>query len=944
MRILFILFFVLVTNAMAFADGNIAGKISDEKTGEPVIGATVMVKGTGKGTATDVDGRFQITIAAGDYSVEVRYLGYQPKDISDVVVKDGQTTTVDAVITEDSKTQLKDVVVTATLKRESVNALYVMQRNSVAVSSGISADVIQRTPDRNTGEVLKRVSGASVKDNKYVVIRGLSDRYNLAMVNNALMPSTEPDKKAFSFDVIPSNLIDNIIINKTASPDMPGDFAGGIVQVLTKGVPDRNFLNAGVGQGYNTQSTFEHVTVNKRAAGDYIGFPSGAGLPSAFGDNYREYKQMPSSAQVAATKALQNNYPEIKSANLPNTALQASLGNVQYLENGAKFGTIVGLSYRNSQTIIPDYIRGKYEQGEGRVSSYVIDQQNRFSSNLAGLANFSYVAGRSKFSFKNLYNKAYDNYYYTRNGHNTSNNQQIKMHSFVPSERQLYNTQLEGDHAIGARNIKVTWNLNYANLNTQQNDLRTAFYSRSASFDANDEPVVDEVQPFRIVDRNSRRFFSNQTDNNFGGNLTVSYPFEMFGLKQTFKTGYLGSYRTRTFGARTFQYEANDMSLDHDIEIMDVNTIFSDANIGGDGFRLNEITSPDDSYDATGLLNAGFVVLDNKLSDKWRAVWGVRIESYAQTLGALNRSGAAIDQTDVFNDVLPSLNISYDMNEKSKIRFGGSRTVNRPEFREIAPFQFIDFENLWTIAGNPALKRANINNFDLRYEFYPNPGEVITLGAFYKRFENPIEAKMNDQSNLDLFIFDYQNASSADAVGAELDIRKNMSFISPAKWAENLTLAGNFTYIYSKVDASFIGTINIPGTKTNRPLQGQSPYLVNVSALYNDPNSGWAFSALYNRIGHRIAIVGNGSIPTTWENGRDIVDLQISKQVLKKKGEVKLTVGDLLNSPTTYYWNTDTKDSYQAGASKVGNGNDQIFHQFKQGTTLSLGFNYRFGK
>ena len=203
---------------------------------------------------------------------------------------------------------------------------------------------------------------------------------------------------------------------------------------------------------------------------------------------------------------------------------------------------------------------------------------------------------------------------------------------------------------------------------------------------------------------------------------------------------------------------------------------------------------------------------------------------------------------------------------------------------------------------------------------------------------------MNDQSNLDLFIFDYQNASSADAVGAELDIRKNMSFISPAKWAENLTLAGNFTYIYSKVDASFIGTINIPGTKTNRPLQGQSPYLVNVSALYNDPNSGWAFSALYNRIGHRIAIVGNGSIPTTWENGRDIVDLQISKQVLKKKGEVKLTVGDLLNSPTTYYWNTDTKDSYQAGASKVGNGNDQIFQQFKQGTTLTLGFNYRFGK
>ncbi len=935
----FVLFLLAMLGTIgAMATGKITGMVTDEKTGDPIIGATVSLKNTSLGTATDVDGNYLLQVQPGTFTVTVNYIGYQTKEVADVVVTEGAATSVNIVIAESKSTQLEEVVVRTSMKKENIASLYMMQRNSIAVSSGISADIIQRTPDRNTGEVLKRVSGASVKDNKYVIIRGLNDRYNVAMVNNALMPSTEPDKKAFSFDVIPSNVIDNIIINKTASPDMPGDFAGGIVQVLTKDVPESDFLNVGVAATYNTQTTFKDFTSEERSAGDYLGFPKDKSLPGGFGSNYTKYAAKSLEDQVAAAKQLPNSYQTVTTAALPNTSLQLSGGKALHMKDGGKFGVIGGLSYRTGQTLVPDYKRGLFETA--RVSRYSTETQNRFSANLAGLANLSYVKGRSKISWKNLYNKMYDNNYYERLGYSTSNNQQFKLYSTIPSERQVVNSQLEGEHAFGERSVKLNWNLNYAGFTAKQEDLRTAFYGRSATFDANDEPV-EESLPYELVDRNSRRFFGKQTDNNFGGNFNVSYPFQMFGQKQTMKAGYLGLYKQRDFGMRVLQYDYRGNANDPE-RFLPVNQIFAPSNIATNGFTINEITNQTDKYEATALQNAAFLMFDNSFSSKWRLTWGVRFESYTQNLNGADRT-QKIDKTDVFNDVLPSLSLSYGVNDNSKLRLAASRTVNRPEFREIAPFQFVDFENLWTISGNPNLKRGNINNLDFRYEYYPNPGETITAGVFVKQFENPIEAKMDDQSNLDLLIFTYQNAKSASAVGAEIEIRKSLSFLSDASWLENLFIGGNVSYIYSRV-SNIIGTSNTIGTKAERPLQGQSPYLVNLSLLYNDAKSGWAISALYNRIGHRVAIVGSSSIPTTWENGRDIVDFSISKAVLKRRGEVKLMISDLLNQPTTLYWNTNDADSYQKGTQKIGAGYDQIFQQYTLGTNVTVGFNYKIGK
>lgn len=929
MRIISMLFTLLFISLQAIGQGKLAGKVTDDKTGESIIGANVIIKGTANGTSTDVDGNFTLNVAAGTYTVEVKYVGYQSKEVADVKVEGKGVTSVNITIAEASSTTLNEVVISTTLKKENVNALYVLQKNNVSVSSGISADVIQRSPDRNTGEVLKRVSGASLQNGKFVIIRGLNDRYNVAMVNGAQMPSTEPDRKAFSFDVIPSNLIDNIIISKTASPDMPGDFAGGIVQVMTKDVPEENFLNGSLSLGYNNQATFKDYYANKRTTGENFGFANSTNkLPSSFGNNREDYLNLSNDAKTEAAKQLPNNYATYKSTAMPNMGLQLSYGNVTKFKGGDKIGSVVGISYRNGYNQNPDFQRGTWN-GNGSNNSSSQDNLVKYSSSLAGIANFAYVSGKSKISFRNLFTTLHDQTNYSREGINDGSLQKLQGYSAIPYDRKLYNGQLEGDHAIGKKNIKLNWNLNYSSLNAKQTDLRTLFYTKTIQKDEQGN-VIDTIN-YSLNDRNSRRFFSELKDKNYSGNVSVTIPFDMFGQNQSFKAGYMALKRNRSFGARIFQYSYSNSTVTPGLPELPYDQILAPENLAySSGFELNEITNPTDEYTASSFLNAGYLMLDNHFSEKWRLSWGARVESYSQNLQAVDLSKKQIDTTSVVLDILPSINLSYSPGEKTKIRLSGSRTVNRPEFREIAPFQFLDLESNWTIIGNPYLSRANITNVDLRYEYYPQAGEVITVGGFFKHFQNPIENKMNSQSNLDLLIFGFENAPTATAIGAEIDVRKNLSFIADAKWLENLIVGGNFTYIKSNVD------FNAPGM-TARPLQGQSPYLINFSLLYNDTKTGIGVSALYNRAGERIFIVGTTTIPTTWENSRNVLDFQLSKSLFKKRAELKFTISDILNQPYTFYWNGDSKNGYSKAT-------DKTFQSYKMGTNYTLGFSYKFNK
>ena len=912
--ILPLLFLSLFVSAQSI---RLNGKVVNEKN-EPVPGASVSVEGITRVIVADIEGRFSLNLETGKkYVITITSAGYNAKSVEDVEVKKGEEGNVLTIVLENKS--LDAVVVRTSVRRESTAALINFQKNNSSLSSGLAADFIRRTPDKNTGEVLKRVSGASIQDNKFVVVRGLSDRYNQALLNDAPMVSSEPDKKAFSFDIIPSAMIDNVIINKTATPDMPGEFAGGLVQINTRDIPNKSQLSVGLSVGYNTQSTFKDFTSNARNSTDWLGFDNGnrnlpKGIPSTVG-----YRKMTDAQKIEATKLFKGDvYQEETNKAIPITTLNLTWSNVANFKDGSKLGTIVSVYHRQSQIIYDEVKRGRFQ--ENREAIFTGDeQQNRYSVNAGALANITYVKGKHKISFKNLFNQLYEDNYYTRSLANNNRNQVLELRSSFLNQRSLYSGQLEGEHALTASGIKLKWNGNFAYNFKSQPDFRTTQFGR---------PIENPDASFQMDDDDTRRFFSTLRDYTTGGNGSLSIPFTLGGAKQTLKVGGGSVLRVRDFKSRTFRYEA----ANHEIT-KPYNTAFRLENVNGQGVFLDEMTQNTDKYFGSSALNSGFVMFDNKIGDDFRLIWGLRAEFFHQFLSTRNQSDKRIVVDNEKWDFLPSVNLTYTINNKNQIRLAASRTVARPEFREIAPFQFFDYEQIWGLAGNPDLKRTAILNADLRYEFYPKSGELISFGILAKHFDDPIEMRMDQSTNADRWLFNYTNSDKATLYGAEVEIRKSLDFIAPA--LSPITFIGNFTYLDSKVTLT---TEQASGQKSDidRPLYGQSPYLINAGLQFS--KGEWNATALYNRIGPRLYVVGDPTIGffDLYEKPRNVIDLQLSKRVFSNKGELKLTVSDLLNNKFAFYDNPSDKAGYNASKG------DRINYSYTPGTNITIGFTYDF--
>lgn len=900
----------------------LSGKVVNEKN-EALSGVSVKVVGGTTGVSTNVEGRYSLNLNPGQkYEIEFSAVGYETKRISEIEVAQNLENELNVTLNVVAQ-NIEGVTVRATTRRqESTVALLNFQRNNTALSSGLAADFIRRTPDRNTGEVLKRVSGASIQDNKYVIIRGLSDRYNQALINDAPMPSSEPDKKAFSFDIIPSAMIDNIIINKTATPDLPGEFAGGLVQVNTKDIPTRNFLSVGVNIGFNTQSTFKDFISNPRNSTDWLGFDNGnrslpSSMPSTVG-----YRSLTDAEKIEQTKNFKGDvYQEETRKALPITTLNLSWSNVAKFRNNGSFGTIVSVYHRQGMVVYDDVERGRFEQVRTPIFTGT-ETQNRYSVNAGVLANFTYVKGRHKISFKNLFNQLYEDNYYTRTLNNVGRLQEVSLRSSFLNQRSLYSGQLEGEHSLTKSGIKLRWSGNAAHNYKTQPDFRTAQYVRSIS---------DPNARFEMDDDDTRRFFSTLKDYTVGGNGSLIVPFTLNSRQQTLKVGGGSLMRFRDFSARVFRYKpastTTDISIPYD-------KAFLESNINENGLFLEEQTQNTDKYFGLSALNSGFVMLDNKIGENLRVIWGVRAENFQQILTSRNLSL----KREVLNseklDILPSVNVTYSLNARNQVRVSGSKTVARPEFRELAPFGFFDYEQIWGISGNIDLKRTSILNGDIRYEFYPKSGELLSVGVLAKQFTNPIEMRMDPGSNGDRWLFTYANADKAFLYGAEAEIRKGLDFISEK--LKDITFISNLTILDSKVTLS---TEQASGEKTelDRPLFGQSPYLINAGFQFN--NNGWNATALYNRIGSRLSLVGDptgAGFYDIYEKSRNLIDLQLSKRMLNNKGELKLTVSDLLNNRFAFYDNISAKPGYSY------NNGDRINYAYTPGTTITVGFTYDF--
>ncbi|MFN5422542.1 MAG: outer membrane beta-barrel protein [bacterium] len=922
--VFFISFFMLTARVSAQTI-TIAGKVISSGN-EAIAAASVVVEETNKTLITNIDGAFSLSLEKGKkYTLRVSSLGYNTKVISGIEPGVGTDENI-IVVLEPKVANSEAIVIRSTRRQESTMALLTFQRTNSAVSSGLASDFIRRTPDKNTGEVLKRVSGASIQDNRFVVVRGLSDRYNSAMLNSALLPSSEPDKKAFAFDMFPAALIDNLVINKTATPEFTGEFSGGLVQVNTRDIPAKNILSVGFGLGYNTQSTFNTFTSNKRNTYDWLGFDDGTrSLPDSFPATAQLYRGLGKDAaglnkQIELTKSFRGDvYAPVNATAQPIKTFNLTYAQSHKFKRGGSLGTLVSLNYRNAM-LIYDVKRSFYESDGAKVFEYN-DNQNRYQTNLGGIVNISWVKGKHKVSFKNLFNQLYEDNYYTRTGYNTNRRNDILFYSSYLNQRSLFSSQLEGEHQLSTKGIKFKWNGNAGYNWKTQPDLRSALYARS----------INTNEPYEIDPDDTRRFFSNLKDYSAGAGGQLIVPMNWGGKeKQTFKLGGSSLVRMRDFSSRIFRYNITNInSFVVANSHKPVTEAFQESNMGQSGYILEEFTNNQDKYFGISVLNAGYAMMDNKVGP-FRLIWGLRAERFEQLLSSKEQTGNRSTRLTKKMDLLPSVNLSMNVGDKQNLRLAASRTVARPEFREIAEFAFYDYEMNYGVKGDTALRRTSVLNYDVRYEIYPKAGEAISVGAFYKSFTDPIEFRLDPGSNADSRRYFYQNAISANTVGFEIEVRKGFDFISPL--LKNFSFFGNYTYLRSEVVFNDL-SVSSKEIRANRPLQGQSPYLINAGIQYTSDK--FNASILYNRVGERLALVGNDEFPNVYERPRNQLDIQLSKRVINNRGEIKLNVADILNNAVFFYENTDDAFSYKDGV-------DRMFNSFKPGSIITLGFTYDF--
>ncbi len=923
MRSFVLIAFLLLSVINAFADGKIVGKVKDNKSGETVIGAVIVLKGTPAGTVTDIDGNFVLPAAAGTYTVEVKYVGFQNKEISDVIVEEGKETSLSIALEQAKSTELAEVVVKATMKKENISAMIVYQKNTNTVAQVVSAEAIRKSPDRNTGEVLKRVSSASIQEGKYLVVRGLADRYNQATLNGALLSSTEPDRKTFSFDLFPSGMIDNIVVNKAATPDLPGEFAGGLIQVNTKDIPTKNFFSLQVGSGVNTQTVGKDFSYGKGGKLDWLGIDDGSrALPSGVPDK-ENFRKLSSTERVELAKTLKNDWGYETKSGMPNANFQASGGINKKIFNDKTLGAVVAVSY-NKQNRRTELTRAFYNQAVNTVEKTLDFQEQLYGQEIlwGGLANVTLELNKNnKISLKGLYNVTGLDNTLVRTGRNNDFGGDVDAYQLAFRSTNFTNVQLTGNHYVEKTKIKLNWSGSYVRLFQNQPNLRRMEYRKSDE----DSVYRATVPTFLPSLASASMFYSTLRDDIANASVDGAKQFKMFGRNQTFKMGYMMQSKAREFNSRPFGMTGGNA----DLQLLGPDKIFAAENIGLNGYTLNELSDKDYDYSATSFLNAGFVMFDNAFSEQYRLVWGVRYENFNQTLnGYRNSQPVTLDKN--VGDFLPSLNFTYKPTEKTNIRACASQTVIRPEFRELSPFAFYDFELLAAVQGNPDLQRTKITNLDLRYELYPRSGELVTAGVFYKKFINPIEQFYNE-SGVNTFSFTYNNAPSAQSYGAEVEFRKRLDVLF-GKAFSPFTAFANASYIFNNVNFE-IKTNTGQTVKVDRPMQGQSPYLLNCGLQYDGDKSGTSATVLFNMIGRRIFLVGNQENPSIWEAPRPLFDFQVSQKLLKDKAGLKFTITDLLNRKANFYQDINDNGKYDVTG-------DFLRISRLTGTTLSLSFVY----
>jgi hypothetical protein len=860
--------------AQGTGEGRIAGRVIDKGTGRPVPSARILIANQPGNLETDLDGRFRTaSLTVGVYSVRVAMIGFQPVQADSVRVTNGQTTVLSFAL-EPSTVQLEELEVTAAepVKAGNEAGLLAIQQAAPGVSDGISAQTIAKSPDSDAGEAVKRVTGITLFDGKFLVVRGLGERYSNALLNGAEMPNPVIEKKIAPLDLFPAGLLDAVIASKTATPDKPGDFAGGSVELKTKDFPDSRVLQANISQGYNDQVTFRTRAFAPQGGSDWLGMDHGRRSapdvpftdPGAYGTqqllqsfNYRIWDPTPRRLG-------------------PDLGFGGTFGD-QWQGGNSSFGLISSLTYNR---------KARYT-GDRLYNQFYLGQEGTSTVDWGGVLNLSYrLGGSTKFALRNLYTRSADET--TRSGGGAVSTIFTQFYQVRYVERFLWQSQLALEKHLGwLFNSTLEGKVTYGRAKIDDPDNHSASYAK------------DLDNPTSEVTLTGKRIIRSLADRTHSFQADWSVPWSLRRSDDAlFKFG--GYYRSKTRG-----YDARDLFLERNptsttgvesvVGNLPPDEAFAQENLG----TVFTFVGPgpgqhDDAYNARDRLAAAYGMVDVPVLSRVRVVAGVRLERWRLTLepggddpeGSFLSAGKTIVRPDTLVndpkvDKLPSANITVALSDRINLRFAGYRTLARPDSREVSPGRNSPVGGLGSCDefGNELLRRTLIGNYDARFEVYPRPGELFAVSGFYKRFTRPIiEIRQTGGGGGDgTPKCTVDNANDASVRGVEFEVRRALDFLPG--FLNGLSIGVNATVVGS--------TINFPPSLglESRVFIGQSPFVLNTSVNWAREGFPVDVSLLFNHFADRLTKYSNkvppgGTDPSVppnpnpnWvEKGRNVLD------------------------------------------------------------------------
>lgn len=938
--------FVILPFASTFSQGTISGTVLDKESGETMISATVSVEGTDSGELTDFDGKYQIKLDAGTYNLIFGYVGYPDTKVEGVEVKDGEVTVIDVSMAAEAEALDLGVVVEAKAINNNENALLVTMIKGNRVTETIGSVEMQRRNISSVDQAVKQQTGVSVADGS-VVVRGLGDRYSTAQLNGASIPSANPYKNSVNLDLIPTRLLENIITSKTFTPDQPGTFTGGNVNIKTKSFPEARSFNISLSTGFNTQSSFQEGFLTHDGGNlDWLGYDDGYRKRSSLYDdeNYADALLRSAGTKARNDDALAAQVEELYDATLTNmvpstttTPMNHGIGLSyadQYEVGGRKLGLLFSANYSR-----------KFTHFESGLRNYALESTTSTSLNqnfnlagttsiesptVGGMVGLSYeINNTNRITFNTLYNHSADKS--TKSFAGEYNTYQVTLPEIFEFrelywlERSLINNMLIGEHSFGTEGAKLEWVASASVATQSEPELR--YFGNE--FDPRDlDDPTDDRYAIRAPSEYDypNHFFRELKDEQYELKVDYTLPIlKNLSKGNKIKMGALYSKKDRTFDEK--RYSVQEKSAEN--YTGDAGLFFSDENSGviekdaNDrnviGNYLVDDSRASNAYVGSEEIMAGYLMGTFKPVENFDVILGARVENASLPV----ESADSLYLSERLS-ILPSINLRYGLRENMNLRAAVTQTVARPNLRELAPFSNFDFRTGAFIVGNTDLEITSITNVDLRWEWLPNRGEVLAFSTYYKSFTNPIVLVNLGKSNPE---FQFQNVDEATVYGVELEYRKNLGFISPA--LDNFKWGANLSYIYSEVDIdpeelSDIRSIN-PEASDKRTFFNQSPYIINSNITYNDVESGLNAALSFNVFGDRLSIVGSEGTPDIFEKARPQLDFTISKQ-FKENLSVRLSAQNLLDPE--YRLESTFKD------------NEFVYSDYRLGRTISMSLSY----